>query len=369
MAPPSPKVRCGERSGYPCNKIVTLDSPHCGNPDHFPGANGGVPIPRSASRPRKVPLTVAEDYEIIEDTPDLDPVAFDTRRVHISRAALDAWGGHPKALQGKIRQALLHGGYWRTVTGGHLLEFGHHQMLLSSDGRRCESYTRLPPGPAVSSGEPIEALTEPAWDREAVGLSPHAVRQFAGRHRVDEDQAEEELFDLLDAAATRGRHTRTANGNHRLTVDGFTLVLTPDGATVISYRTLHAERTPSQVRNKVPSRFYAARSKRKADWLAQRDRWLNEVPPEGWLPHEQVPGSFDPDRVWITGAVVAHDNPEVAAAREAVRETLRHAAAEGKWTAGQGGCHILEWNGRRWTVSPDGRGVLGCDPLWPQILN
>ena len=73
----------------------------------------------------------------------------------------------------------------------------------------------------IGSGEPIPALVEPSWDREAVGLSPRAVRQFAGRHRIDEDQAEEELFDVPDDAAVRGRQERTSNGNHRPTVDGW----------------------------------------------------------------------------------------------------------------------------------------------------
>jgi hypothetical protein len=364
---PAPKVRCQERSGYSCTKIVSLDSPHCGDPSHFPGANGGVSVPRAASRPRAVPLTVSEDYDVIGDTPDLDPVTFNARRVHVSQPALEAWGGHPKALQAKIRRALLRGGYWRTVTGGHLLEFGPHQMVLSSDGRRCESYSRLLPGSRVSSGEPIEALVEPAWDRESVELSARAVRQFTGRHRVDEDQAEDELFDLLDDAADRGKQERAPNGNHRLKVDGFTLTLTPDGATVVSYRTLHAERTPSQVRNKAPSRFQQARRSRTLDWLARHDQRLLQLPPECWIPLAQVPGVFDPGHAWIIGMVVAHDQAEANAVRDAVREALQQAVVNGRWESGQDGRHILECDGRRWTISPDGRGVLGCDPPWPQI--
>lgn len=365
-----PKVRCGERSGYPCTRIVSLSSAHCGDPLHFPGANGGVPVPRPAPRPRPVPLTVSEDYDVIDDTPDLDPVTFSSRQVHISRPALEAWGGHPRALQGMIRRALLRGGYWRTATGGHRLELGSHRMVLSSDGRRCESYTRLLPGPPVSHGEPIETLAEPAWDREAAELSERAVRQFTGRHRVSEDEAEDELFGLLDDAAARGTQGRARNGNHWLRVDGFTLVLTPDGATVVSYSTVHAERTPSQVRNKVPSRFRGgsrrggSNSKLSADWLAKRDQRLQEVPPERWLAPEQVPGHFDPGRAWITGTVVPHDHPDPQAARHAVREALQQAAASGRWTAGQDGRHVLEGDGRRWTVSPDGHGVLGCDPPW-----
>jgi hypothetical protein len=165
-------------------------------------------------------------------------------------------------------------------------------------------------------------------------------------------KVEDELFGLLDDAAARGTQQRGRNGNHWLRVDGFTLVLTPDGATVVSYSTVHAERTPSQVRSKAPSRFggggrRGGGSKPSPGWLARRDQRLQEVPPERWLAPAQVPGYFDPDRVWITGAVVPHDHPDPVAARQAVREALRQAAAGGRWTAGQDGRHVLGGDGHR----------------------
>jgi hypothetical protein len=51
-------------------------------------------------------------------------------------------------------------------------------------------------------------LKGPGWDQDGVALSPHAIRQFAGQHRVDEDTAAGELFGLLDDAAARGKHHR-----------------------------------------------------------------------------------------------------------------------------------------------------------------
>lgn len=308
----APKVRCADRSGYPCDRIVALDSPHCGNRAHFPGANGGVRISRRT--PGAVPLTVDEDYDLIDDAPDLDPVTFDTRKVHVTDHAQQAWGQHPKVLQAKIRQALLRGGYWRTVTGGHLLELGRHQMLLSADGRRCESYVYLPERPPVESGEPVGELVEPAWDREAVELSPEAVRQFAGRHRVTEDDAADELFALLDDAAARGKRY-AENGYHHFWVDGFTLVLTPDGRTVVGYRTVHAERTPSEVRNKVKSRFQRRASEdmtaeERAALHAERDNRVADVPADRWVPTAHISDHFDPQRARITGGVIAHDRAD-----------------------------------------------------------
>jgi hypothetical protein len=124
----APKVRCQDRSGYPCSTVVALDSPNCGDPSHFPGANGGQPF---------------EKREPGCEAPDLDVLTFDPQRVHVTRSALNDWGRRPAALQAKMQQALIRGGYWRCADGTHLLEMGRHQMVLSSDGLRCESYAQL----------------------------------------------------------------------------------------------------------------------------------------------------------------------------------------------------------------------------------
>ncbi|MHB1433461.1 MAG: hypothetical protein ACYCVZ_15265 [Streptosporangiaceae bacterium] len=361
-----PKVRCSERSGYPCHRLVSVLSPHCGDRLHFPGANGGSPVARS--RPRKIGLTVAEDYDLIEDDcPDLDPVTFDARRVWVTRPALEAWGRHHRLVQARIRLALSRGGYWRTAEGGHLLEIGRHQLELSADGRYCVAYALLPIPPSPPCGSPIEELRAPEWDPAAVVLSPHAVRQFAGRHRVDEDTAADELFDLLDDAAARGMRFRFASGEHALAVDGFTITLAPDGATVIRYATVHAERTPSDVRDKVPSR-YGRRHRRSparwAAWMAERDAAVCAVPPEERVPAGQIASRFNPDRARITAGVVPHDQAGRQAEVRAIRDGLRRAAAAGRWSPGPDGCHILAHDGRAWTVSPNGHAVLSCEPAW-----
>jgi hypothetical protein len=177
-----------------------------------------------------------------------------------------------------------------------------------------------------------------------VALSPHAIRQFAGRHRVDEDTAADEL-DLLDDAAARGKFHRYDNGQHSLSVDGFTLTLTPDGSMVIRYTTVHADRTPSEVRNKVRSRF--ARGRRRtpeqwAAWMAERDLAVSSVPREDWVPAAGISNSFDPDRARITAVIVAHDYSARAAELQTIRERLQDAKADGLWTVGMNGCHSLQ---------------------------
>ncbi len=259
----SPKIRCGQRSGYDCDVLVSLDSRHCGDPDHVPGAEGGAARERARSeRPR---LTVDEEYDLFDesiDGDDLDPVTFDVSRVHLTKGALAAWPRKPWALKEEIRRALLRGGYWRTDDGGHLLEHRRHQMELSPDARRCIAYRPLAPVAMPESGDAVDELdADHGWDPEDVELTEGVLRTFGGRHRVDEDAAAEELFDLLDDALVRGRRSRRADGSHRLEVDGFFLFLTPDGLNVYDYESKHAERTPAQVRNGVPSRFGKGRQR------------------------------------------------------------------------------------------------------------
>jgi hypothetical protein len=356
---PVPKVRCGERSGYPCNEIVALNSPHCGNQAHYPGANGGVPIAR-----RPDPLT--GDDERTDDWPDLDPVTLDVRRVHITQQALEQWGRHPAALQAKIRDALIRGGYWRSEDRTHLLELDRDQIVLSRDGRRCLSYARLCEAPSRLWGEPVDLAG--TWSTEAVEIDQAAVRTFAGRHRVDDDTARRELSALLRDAATNGTRRKDADGCHRLSYQGFTVTVSPDGTAVTGYQTSHFERTPSQVRDNVPSRFGHAR-KRAGDGdvapPAERDRAVNKPPKHKRVTIAEIPTVFDPGSAWITGAVVDHDLHSRVLVIDGLRVALRQAAKKGRWVAGTDGRHHLYHGNRRWIISADGKGVLSCKPPWP----
>lgn len=357
----APKVRCRDRSGYPCDEVVALNSPHCGNRAHFPGANGGAPI--TSRHSQAIPLSVNEDYDLVDDTPDLDPVTFDSRKVHITQQALESWGRHPAALQAKIRDALIRGGYWRSADGTHQLELGRHQMVLSEDGRRCESYARLPEPPAPTWGEPID-LDQPAWNADSVSIDPAAIRAFTGRHRVDEDTARRELAILIRDAAASGTRHRTNDGSHRLSHRGFTIVVSPDGTVVTGYQTSHLERTPSQVRDKVPSRFGHGRQRVVEAFASPsaRDQAVGNPPR---MTSIEIATVFDPDRVWITSAVVDHSLPDRDLVVDGIRDALRRAARGGQWVAGAAGRHNLHHRGRRWIISSDGTCVLSCRPPWP----
>jgi len=264
-----PAVRCSERSGYDCSIPVYLGARDCGNPDHFAGANGGLPISRpSSNRPK---LIVDEDFDLIQMTPDLDPVTFDDGSLHITGEVLQVAKLGPSRLKKLAQSALTSGYYWRGPVGEHLLEVGIHRMTLSPDGfamTRYEPFRReIVPDPEI--GPPLDQLGDD-WSPGVVQVGPSAVEQFMTRHRVDADVAIGELFDLLDDAAERGSRDTERGGRHVLRVNACTVKLAADGRTLVRYSTLHVERTPSQVRAGVPSRFGANRktgSRRRREFL------------------------------------------------------------------------------------------------------
>ncbi len=263
-----------------------------------------------------------------------------------------------------MREALIVGCYWRSADGTHLLEVGRHQMALSSDGLRCERYAQLTESPARTWGEPID-LVEPGWNRHAVVFDPAVVRAFVGRHRVDEETARQELSSLLGDAADSGARRGAADGSHRLSHRGFTVVLSPDGAVITGYETTHFERTPSQVRDKKPSRFGQGGAQPVATPSARRDQEVSSPPRNRRVTLAQIAKVFDPDGAWITAAVVDHDLPDRDVVVDGVREALRRAARVGRWVAGTAGRFNLHHRGRRWIISADGKGVLSCKPPWP----
>jgi hypothetical protein len=240
-------------------------------------------------------------------------------------------------------------------------------MVLSSDGLRCERYAHLPEPPKRTWGEPID-LVEPVWSLQAVAIDPAVVRWFVGRHRVDEETARRELSGLLRYAAEDGTRRKAADGSHLLSHQGFTVVLSPDGAVITGYETVHFERTPSQVRDRMPSRFGRARQRDGepvASPSARRDQALLNPPKNTRVSIEEIPKVFDSKYAWVTSAVVDHDLPNRDVMVDGLRVALRSAARGGRWVAGTAGRFNLHHRGRRWIISADGQGVLSCKPPWP----
>ena len=258
----TPMVECSLRSGFECQRPVALDERHCGDPEHSVGANGGQrPEPQDGRRrPR---LTVDEDFDIIVETPDLDPLTFHAANCHIRQEVLVQAGRGSFWVQDEVQQALIHGLYWRGPRGEHFVQGGENRFSISSDGQTITQYERdtTPSLPDPQLAEPLDALP-PDWAPSSLEITPHTVTYFARRHRVPEQTARQELLDLAADARARGKVDKQ-DGRHRLQWDAFCVWVSIDGRTLVRYRTWEAERTPSQVRNKVPSRFGVNKQQRR----------------------------------------------------------------------------------------------------------
>ena len=194
------------------------------------------------------------------------------------------------------------------------------------------------------------------------------MRAFVGRHRVDADTARRGLSWLLCDATDNGARRKGPDGSHRLSYQGFTVIVSPDGAVVTGYETNHFERTPSQVRDKIPSRFGHARQRgaeSAATPSALQDLAVSNPAPNTRVTIGQIAQVFDPNSAWITAAVIDHDLPDREVAVDGVRDALRRAVRVGRWVAGTAGRFNLHDGIRRWIISADGSGVLSCKPSWP----
>lgn len=168
-----PQVPCKSLSGVDCDRSVTPDDEHCGDPTHvlptrdLPSMPEGVSGAR-VNRPR---LAVVDDYVVVGvgvgDRP-LDPATFDFNQTHVAQVVVDGFTLH---------------------------------------------------------------------------------------HGVDEEVARAEVRAFARDAIAAGRHRQEADGKHLLDWRGIRVRLSADGAAILSYRTLHYERLPSEVLAGRPSRF------------------------------------------------------------------------------------------------------------------
>ena len=271
-----PMIECSLRSGYECNKPVALDERHCGDPEHRVGANGGHGSDRQDDR-RRPRLAVNEEFDIIEETPDLDPVTFHAANCHVRREALLQVGRGPFWVQDTVQQALIFGLYWRGPLGEHLVQIDAHQFSISADGRTITRYERdtTPPPPDPQLAEPLDALPS-GWAPAKLEITSYAVTYFARRHRVSEETARQELLDFVADAHARGKVDKH-NGRHRLRLGAYSALVSPDGRTLVGYKTFKARRTPSEVRSKTLSRFGANRKNQHRSAVTLTDDELEDL--------------------------------------------------------------------------------------------
>lgn len=93
-----------------------------------------------------------------------------------------------------------------------------------------------------------------------LAVAKKAVEACAEHHGVDEERARAEIRLLVTRALAEGRWRRAQNGFWLIDFNGMQALLPPAGQVVLSYRTRHYERLPSEVIAGVPSRFRSSKA-------------------------------------------------------------------------------------------------------------
>ena len=206
-------------------------------------------------------------------------------------------------------------------------------------------------------------------------VTTRAVDSFRFHHGGGIPEAEAELRTMAEDFLLRSARRISKQGYVTLARDGFEISLSPDRAALVGYSTVHKERTWTQVRAGVPSRFRAQKNSRR-----RRRKLQNEL--GGPYGTRQPPGpalpdctAVDPATVYISLRAVfelaalwlplgPEEGREAAvraliapALADGTTEQVRTPAAEGHDDAGDP-VFTIRHRGLTWTVSPDGKAVI-----------
>lgn len=211
-------------------------------------------------RPRKPrPRTNMYESDIDSGDPDgIDPAGFSYAEIHLSKKALETFGGDDLEMRILVGCAVRHGQYEGGRDGAHIVRFGDHSFVLTPDAGAVIGYRRQTSrGGMRRENEKVEtvSLEDANFDPEKVEIGYRVIETFGNKHGCDDDEAEEELRDFLADAIEREKVRVAKNGCHIFEADGYTVWVSPDAKKVTKYDTKHIERTPRDVREGVPSRF------------------------------------------------------------------------------------------------------------------
>jgi hypothetical protein len=236
-----PTVKCRDVTGIDCDREISFDADHCGDPSHV-RQEGKRSEPGSSyisnRKQRDHPtLTVREDYELFEDLergegrdseadrawPDLDAGSFDAEHLQVGIKAQKAFTAHHHVgasvaideIKMLAEYAMRRGKYLRHPSGFHRLEAKKFRVNVTPDGRMVTNYStrhfeRMPsqviggmrsrfgpegkrrhePGPPLSLDE-----LRGSFDPATITVLPRAVSGFAKRMGLDKKVPE--TADLL----------------------------------------------------------------------------------------------------------------------------------------------------------------------------
>jgi len=231
----------------------------------------------------------------------------------------------------------------------------YDEDFVSRPGRRKakltvnEDYDLLGPERDLETDRALPDLDPETLDSSRLWVGTKVQQGFTAHHGTDAQTAIDELRFFVGEALNKGRYTRLDDGCHRLSYRSFSVLLSPDGGTVISYSTLHYERTPRQVLEGVRSRFGRGRN-----GGVHRE----PGPP---LTLSELVSTFDPATVPIVHTALSLYAKKAGiegsdeAVEVAMRAELAQAADSGTWRESERGptAFVLETPARHWIVGAD----------------
>lgn len=112
---------------------------------------------------------------------------------------------------------------------------------------------------AHSPWRPVAELALPLESDEAydVFVTRTARENFIGVHGGTHAAAEAEIRALVEDALHHGKARMMPNGRWQVAIEGYKATISPNGAAIVRYATVHRERSYAQVRAGVPSRISA----------------------------------------------------------------------------------------------------------------
>lgn len=219
--------------------------------------------------------------------------------------------------------------------------------------------------PAPEGAEGPCVAPEEAYE---VSVTRTAQEKFVGVHGGTMANAETELRSMLEDFLRARVWSRSRVGDRwLLRQDGYMLVLSNDG-TVVNYSTVHAERSWSQFKSGVPSRFAGAKAARQEARRMARDRPLTGEP----IGEEQL-RALDLDTLAMPGWRL-HDFrracrkgllPPMAPYQEVLAQDLRSGRMELKDLDGHP-AWVVHGGVIRWTIRADGLMLLAAS-VWAGI--
>jgi len=198
-----------------------------------------------------------------------------------------------------------------------------------------------------------------------VSVTQRAIDSFRYHHGGSEQAASAQLLTMLEDFLLRSARSVTDGGYLRLAAQGYELVLAPDRLAVVSYRTVHRERTWEQVKAGVTSRYG---TKRFTDYPAYVEQDRDPVP------GGRVRQSIDASTVRLTRRAMQNWSriirdrhgctgmPALEIETD-LRAALATATVAEERTQPDGAMHEIAHDGLTWLITPDCSIVIGVRPL------